>query len=175
MLQTGAKNYGIHLGPTINPQHEFDPRVTLEPNFYYPQEDMLFEYCKETGAEWNVVRPSYILGAVKTAAMNLAYPIGVYGAVQAYLKKPMVFPGDVRAFHNVHDLSTAMLNAYLEEWAVLTPNAANEAFSVCDGSQFCFGKFWLTMAKWYGLDYELPDDRAAVHEVQTPFDPPPRG
>lgn len=36
MLQTGAKNYGVHLGPTKVPQEESDPRVEFEPNFYYP-------------------------------------------------------------------------------------------------------------------------------------------
>ena len=36
MLQTGAKNYGVHLGPTKVPQEESDPRVDIEPNFYYP-------------------------------------------------------------------------------------------------------------------------------------------
>ena len=34
LLQTGAKNYGGHLGPTKVPQEESDPRITLEPNFY---------------------------------------------------------------------------------------------------------------------------------------------
>ena len=34
MLQTGAKNYGVHLGPTKVPQEETDPRITFEPNFY---------------------------------------------------------------------------------------------------------------------------------------------
>ncbi|TKA34508.1 hypothetical protein B0A49_13203 [Cryomyces minteri] len=47
MLQTGAKNYGLHLGPTTVPQEESDPRVLLEPNFYYPQEDYLWSYCKQ--------------------------------------------------------------------------------------------------------------------------------
>jgi hypothetical protein len=32
MLQTGAKNYGVHLGPTKVPQEESDPRVEFEPN-----------------------------------------------------------------------------------------------------------------------------------------------
>nr|KMM69946.1 aldo-keto reductase family protein [Coccidioides posadasii RMSCC 3488] len=175
MLQTGAKNYGVHLGPTINPQHESDPRVTLESNFYYPQEDMLFEYCRQTGAGWNVVRPSSILGAVKDAAMNLVYPLGVFGAVQSYLGKPMVYPGDLNSFQAVQDMSTAMMNGYLEEWAVLTPAAANEAFNACDNSQFTFGKFWLRLAKWYGVGYELPDENAEYQAVQTPYEPPPRG
>jgi hypothetical protein len=37
LLQTGAKNYGVHLGRARAPYVESDPRVTLEPNFYYPQ------------------------------------------------------------------------------------------------------------------------------------------
>jgi hypothetical protein len=65
LLQTGAKHYGFHMGPAANPSFETDDRVTLEANFYYPQEDLLFAYCKEVGAKWNVVRPSYIIGAVR--------------------------------------------------------------------------------------------------------------
>jgi len=37
LLQTGAKNYGVHLGRARAPYVESDPRVTLNPNFYYPQ------------------------------------------------------------------------------------------------------------------------------------------
>jgi hypothetical protein len=60
LLQTGAKNYGIHLGASLTPQIESDPRVTLEPNFYYPQEDMLWEYCRQNpGIGWNVIRPAW--------------------------------------------------------------------------------------------------------------------
>lgn len=33
MLQTGAKQYGIHLGPAQTPQEESDPRVELSPTF----------------------------------------------------------------------------------------------------------------------------------------------
>lgn len=43
------QNYGGHLGPTKVPQEETDPRIELEPNFYYPQEDLLWKYCNETG------------------------------------------------------------------------------------------------------------------------------
>ena len=69
MLQTGAKNYGVHLGPTKVPQEESDPRVTLEPNFYYPQEDLVDEDCRNTGCGWNICMPGPILGAVPDAAM----------------------------------------------------------------------------------------------------------
>jgi hypothetical protein len=77
LLQTGAKNYGVHLGPALAPYEESDPRVMIEPNFYYPQEDILWEYSKRVGVPWNVTRPSMILGAVEDAAMNVAHPVRI--------------------------------------------------------------------------------------------------
>lgn len=94
VLQTGAKTYGYHIGPMLNPAFESDPRVLLESNFYYPQEDLLFQYCKDTGIEWNVIRPSYIIGAVRDNTLNLMVGVAVYATVQAHLGKPLVFPGD---------------------------------------------------------------------------------
>ena len=72
MLQTGAKNYGVHLGPSRVPQEESDPRVELEPNFYYAQEDALLEWGARHSVGWTVAMPSFILGAVPDAAMNAA-------------------------------------------------------------------------------------------------------
>ena len=170
MLQTGAKHYGLHLGPALAPQHETDPRILLEPNFYYPQEDLVTEFCKQTGAGWNVARPSFILGAVKDAAMNIAYPFGVYATVQAYLNKPLVYPGDVASFENTNDGSTARLDAYLEEWAVLTPLARN-----CDSSAFTWEKFWISLAGWYNVTYAVPDETTTFTELEVGYNPPPRG
>ena len=175
MLQTGAKHYGIHLGPALAPQHESDPRVELEPNFYYPQEDLLLDYCKETGVEWNVVRPSSILGAVKDAAMNLAYPLAVFCAVSAHLGRPLAYPGSLTSFQTLKSMSTAMMNGYLEEWAVLTAGAENQAFNASDSSEFSVGKFWITLAQWYGLEYKLPDESTEYRSFQMPYEPPPRG
>ena len=47
-----------HIGPLKTPAEEWDPRVTLEPNFYYDQEDILLEYHRRTGVEWGVVMPA---------------------------------------------------------------------------------------------------------------------
>ncbi|EGE01678.1 NAD dependent epimerase/dehydratase [Trichophyton equinum CBS 127.97] len=176
MLQTGAKNYGIHLGPTMTPQREGDPRVLLEPNFYYTQEDTLFRYCEETGASWNVVMPSFVLGAVKEAAMNMMYPLGIFGAIQAHLGRPLVYPGELASYMMPLDLSSAMLNGYLEEWAVLTPKAANHAFNACDNSAFTWAAFWPTFASWYNLPYQIPDDEKSQYiSIPTQYEPPPRG
>lgn len=176
MLQTGAKNYGVHLGPAATPQEEHHPRVTLEPNFYYPQEDFLWDFCKTHGIQWNVVMPSFIMGAVPDAAMNLVYPLGIYASVTAHLNSALEFPSDLKAWEATHVGSSSTLNAYLEEWAVLSPQAANQKLNAADSSPFTWGSCWEKMAGWYGVECGRPSlDAKDYTAITTPHDPPPRG
>jgi hypothetical protein len=71
LLQTGGKHYGLHLGPSLSPLEESDPRFLGEPNFF-PQEDLLWKWAKENNTEWNVTRPGFIIGAVRDASMSIA-------------------------------------------------------------------------------------------------------
>jgi len=74
LLQTGAKNYGVHIGRIRTPSCESDPQPKhLEPNFYYPQEELLFKYCKENGVSWNVVMPAWIIGPTNNAQVSLLW------------------------------------------------------------------------------------------------------
>lgn len=170
MLQTGAKNYGGHLGPTKLPQEESDPRVTLEPNFYYPQEDIVAKYCKETGCGWNVCMPGPILGAVPDAAMNAAFPLAVYCAVCKKLGQPLEFPGDINSWQFNQSMSSSMMNAYMEEWAVLQ-GPPNEKYNTCDSSAFAWEGGWPRVAGWYGLEYKGPQDNDKYTETETPHNP----
>ncbi|KAB2572423.1 putative nad dependent epimerase dehydratase family protein [Lasiodiplodia theobromae] len=177
LLQTGAKHYGVHLGPAKVPQEESDPRVTIEPNFYYPQEDYLVDWCEElTGVGWNVIRPSFILGAVPDAAMNLVFPIAAYAAVCKHLGQKLEFPGNLEAWERPLDLSSAMLNGYQAEWAVLDDGAANEAFNAADGSTFTWGQIWPRLAARYGVEWSGPELDETTYEIMTiPRDETPRG
>lgn len=176
MLQTGAKNYGVHLGPSAVPQEESAPRVTLEPNFYYPQEDFLWDFCKKHSIDWNVCMPAGILGAVPDAAMNLVFPLGVYASVQRHLGSKLEFPCDLQAWETNRCMSSSKMNGYMEEWAVLNEEAKNEKFNTMDGTTFTWGNFWPKFAAWYGVEYERPSiDEGAYTTITTRFDPPPRG
>jgi hypothetical protein len=127
---------------------------------------------------WNVAMPSFILGAVPDAAMNAAYPLAVYAAVCAHLGEPLDFPGSIESWQMTQIASSAMLNAYLEEWSVLTEKAENQRFNACDSSAFAWEKFWPRVAGWYGIQWKGPMDvgeEAGWTEVKTPYDPPPRG
>lgn len=176
LLQTGAKNYGLHLGPAPTPQYEDAARVTLETNFYYHQEDLLYDYCRQTSCTWNVVRPAAIVGAVRDTAMDIMYPLAVYASVQRHLGEKLVFPADHRAWEKEQTKSSAMMNSYLSEWAVLSSAAADQAFNATDGGPFAWGHFWPQLAKLYGIEYTVPEpDQSKYQEIRLRHETPPRG
>jgi hypothetical protein len=112
LLQTGLKNYGVHMGPVNVPLDESEPRVELgEANFYYRQEDILFAHCKShPGLTYNITMPSWIVGAVKASDMTTIFPLAVYAAVQRKLGKKLVFPGDTAAWEKIMPMSSAVLD-----------------------------------------------------------------
>ncbi|KAK4942605.1 hypothetical protein LTR10_017734 [Elasticomyces elasticus] len=176
LLQTGGKHYGLHLGPTALPMEEDDPRHGIEGNFYFPQVDLLKEYCKQHDATWVETRPCFILGAVENAAMNIVWPLSTYAAIQAHLGKPLDFPGDVAAWDAEKAQSMSTLLGYHAEWALLTPEAGNQALNQSDSSAFAWGKFWPTLAEWYHIPSGQPaNDPDAYVTITMPYPVPPRG
>ncbi|KAF2812564.1 NAD dependent epimerase/dehydratase family protein-like protein [Mytilinidion resinicola] len=162
LLQTGAKNYGAHVLPqTPKPLRESLPRVLLAPNFYYTQEDFLAAFCAtQQHTSYTITMPSYIPGAVPDAAMNVVLPLGIYAAVGAHLAEPLVYPGTAAGWRATQCQSSAMLNAYMAEWAVFVrdEDAAGEKFNCCDGSAFTWGGLWEALAGWYGMEVLGPGD-----------------
>ena len=58
-----GKHYGVHLGPVEVPTHEGIQRYNDHgENFYYPQEDALFDLAAKRTWDWNVIRPNAIVG-----------------------------------------------------------------------------------------------------------------
>ena len=155
---------------------ESDPRVLLEPNFYYPQEDYLQEFAQKHGIGWNTTRPSWIPGAVPDAAMNLCLPLAIYATVQKHLGKRLEYPADLTAWETNQAMSSAQMIGYLSEWAVLKDEAKNESFNVSDDCAFTWGKFWPRLAEWFDIPWTGPaSDPSLYRETETPYDPPPRG
>lgn len=177
LLQTGAKHYGIHIGPTLTPMEEDDPRYLRQPNFYFPQEDVLKEWCGRHSISWNITRPGFIVGAVPEAAMNIVYGLALYAAVQKELEGKLEFPADVAAWDVEKHLSSATLIGYHAEWAILEEHTKNQTLNISDSSSFTYGKFWPILAGWYGLEYGLPEqDESSYTTVTMPYPaPPPRG
>ena len=69
-----------------------------------------------------------------------------------------------------------MLNAYFEEWCVLTEQAGNEAFNIQDGLNFTFSRLWPYLADWYDMPWEPPSlDETKYRVSETRHQATPRG
>jgi hypothetical protein len=120
--------------------------------------------------------PGPILGAVPDAAMNACFPLAVYAAVCKKLSQPLIWPGDIASWQMPNSMSSSMLNAYMEEWMVLEPQARGEKFNVWDGGAFTWEGAWPQIASWYGINWTGPEaDESEYQARETRFDPPPRG
>ncbi|KAF2478710.1 NAD dependent epimerase/dehydratase family protein-like protein [Neohortaea acidophila] len=175
--QFGQKWYGVHLGATDIPDEESDDRLTLEPNLYYTQHDILESFCSKHGIGWNTALPSFVIGAAIDSSQSLLFPILAYACVQKYLGRELEYPSDLDAWYAPQSLSNAVLNSYLYEWSVLAPNTANQAFNASDDCQFTWGKMWPRLASYFDMDYIGPDDGSAAkfQEQGMKCDPPPHG
>ncbi len=172
VLQTGGKNYGVHQGHVNVPLTEDSPRVELEPNFYYTQEDLLVKYAKtHPGVSYNVTMPQWILAAVAGTDMTIFYPLAVYASIQRKLKQPLQYPGDLVSWDNNHPISTGVILGTFYEWLVLTDDTAGESFNITDGSEFTFSKLWPILASWFGLEWLPPQENGSYHEVELPYVP----
>jgi hypothetical protein len=152
LLQTGGKNYGLQFGRGPQPCVESDPQPRhLGPNFYYPQEDSLVDYCKRhPETSWNVIRPFGVMGSAVKAQMSGLYLFCVYSAVQAHKKEPLYFPGDWKSWQGPTPMSTARLTGYLSEWAVLHDSCENQAYNSIDSNSMTNERFLAELARWYG-------------------------
>lgn len=156
ILQTGAKNYGGHIGPNKVPQEESAPRHRGQVNFYFDQEDILFDYCAKNKTNWAICMPAPIIGAVQNASMTLALPLAVYACVCAELGEIMEFPSDITAWQTTQCMTSGKLNAYMIEWIALKDHTANEKFNSCDTSVFTWEKAWPIIASWFGATWQGP-------------------
>lgn len=96
-LQQGGKAYGRHLGAFVTPAKETDPRH-MPPNFYYDQQDYLT--ARQAGKAWNwaALRPELVCGPARGVLLNLMLLIGVYAAISKAYGLPLRFPGSLRAY-----------------------------------------------------------------------------
>lgn len=109
------------------------------------------KYAKEYDYTWNVVRPSFIVGCPQEVnSLNAGLAYALYLAICKEMGQEAVeFPGTYTNYYDYCDQSWDTMNACLEEWAVLTPGAANEDFNVQDGGELACLSFQFLELKSY--------------------------
>ena len=112
-LVTGLKHY---LGPfeayakaqPDTPFSEEQPRLPYE-NFYYVQEDILFEAAERDGFTWSVHRPHTLIGWALGNVMNMGVTLAVYAAICRETGRAFRFPGSREQWEAVTDVTDAGL------------------------------------------------------------------
>ncbi|WP_130730487.1 SDR family oxidoreductase [Komagataeibacter xylinus] len=156
-LVTGLKHY---LGPfeayaqgaaPQTPFRESMPRLDVE-NFYYAQEDVLFEAADRHGFAWTVHRPHTVIGHAIGNLMNMGTTLAVYATLCREAGLPFVFPGSPAQWQSLTDVTDARQLASQILWAATCPAGRNRAFNVVNGDVFRWNWLWPELAAWFGIE-----------------------
>ncbi|KAK7725923.1 hypothetical protein SLS63_007915 [Diaporthe eres] len=168
ILHTGGKHYGLHLGPVEVPVHEGMARYEdYGENFYYIQEDFMFDLAAKRGWHWNVIRPMGIIGYTPAAlemklksrgsgnGMSMALTVAIYFLTCRELGQIPMFPGNKFFYNAVDDVSYAPSIADMSVWASTNEHTKNEAFSHNNGDYIVWKYFWARLGEHFGM--EIPE------------------
>ena len=176
-LVTGLKHY---LGPfeaygqgnvPPTPFRETQRRLDVG-NFYYAQEDAVFEAAARDGFTWSVHRAHTIIGKAVGNAMNMGTTVAVYATLCKELERPFTFPGSPVQWNGLTDMTDARVLADHLLWAATTPAAADEAFNIVNGDIFRWSWMWERIAEWFGVEFVPFDGTVRPLEQRMADDAP---
>ncbi|KAL9122308.1 MAG: hypothetical protein Q9187_001136 [Circinaria calcarea] len=180
LLTTGAKQYGVHLGPVKVPMEESDPWIDgpgRPPNFYYAQQNIIKDHAAKASWDWVVTYPNDVIGVAKGNFMNLATSIGLYAAISKELGGEMPFPGSETFYTRFDSFTSSRLHASFSLWAALEPKCSNQAFNVVNGEAESWQNLFPKLAKRFGCkippkQFASPADKEASSVVRLAEAPP---
>ena len=175
-LVTGAKHYmgpfeAYAKGRPYTPFMEDQPRLPGL-NFYYEQEDEIFETAAERGFTWTVHRPHTMIGFALGNAMNMAVTLAVYASICRETGRPFMFPGSRNQYAAIADITDARILARQIAWSAVTPEAANTAFNIVNGDLFRWHRMWGRIADYFDLEpAELPPEPMPLERQMVDAEP----
>lgn len=161
VLVTGAKQYGVHLGPVKIPMLESDPWLAdtnkFPPNFYYQQQNILKAFCDKSGGQpsWTVTYPNDVVRCGTGNSMDFSTSLAIYATVNKELGRDLRFPGSRAFYTRVGCFTSAALHAQFCEWAATEPKAANQAFNVVNGDTESWQNLWPQVVKRFGIKIDV--------------------
>jgi nucleoside-diphosphate-sugar epimerase len=155
-LVTGLKHYlgsfdDYGKARPYTPFLESSPRLPGA-NFYYAQEDVLFEAARKRGFTWSVHRPHTMIGFVIGNLMNMAVTLAVYASICKYTGRPFVYPGSPEQYDAITDVTDARILAEHLHWAATTPAAADTPFNIVNGDVFRWRWLWQQIADYFEIE-----------------------
>ena len=157
-LVTGLKHY---LGPfeayakegtlPVTPVREEHPRLDIE-NFYYAQENEVYDAAKRDGFSWSIHRPHTVIGKAVGNMMNMGTTLAVYASICKETGKRFQFPGSAAQWNGLSDVTDARVLAEHMIWASTTVSAGDQAFNIVNGDIFRWSWLWPEIANWFGVE-----------------------
>ena len=159
-LVTGLKHY---LGPfeayakagslPETPLREDQPRLEY-PNFYYAQEDAVYEASARDGFNWSIHRPHTVIGYAVGNLMNMGTTLAVYASICKETGRKFIFPGSSEQWNGLSDVTDARILARQLVWAATTESAKNQAYNITNGDIFRWKWLWLQLAAYFQIEPE---------------------
>jgi nucleoside-diphosphate-sugar epimerase len=156
VLVTGLKHYlgpfeAYAAAPAETPFRESQDRLPF-PNFYYVQEDILFDRAASQGFTWSVHRPHTMIGYALGNVMNMGVTLAIYGSICRVTGEPFVFPGSPQQYAGVTDITDARILGKHAVWSATEPQAQNQAFNTVNGDVFRWRQLWKRVAAGLGIE-----------------------
>lgn len=159
-LVTGLKHY---LGPfeayasagslPETPLREAQPRLEY-PNFYYAQEDAVYEAAERDRFTWSIHRPHTVIGYAIGNLMNMGTTLAVYASICKETGAKFIWPGSAAQWNGLSDVTDARILAKQLVWASTAEAAENQAFNVTNGDVFRWKWLWDRIAGYFGIEAE---------------------
>ena len=149
-LGSGHKNYGLHNGPAPTPAREETTR-TLQPSFYYQQEDYIRALQRGQAWSWSTARPTGLCDTAPGITRSMIMLIGAYAAISKELGLPLCFPGTAGNYAALYQCTEATQLAKATVWMATEPRCANQDFNVTNGDVFRWCNVWPKFADYFGM------------------------
>lgn len=174
-LVTGLKHY---LGPfeayakeeslPETPLREEQPRLEY-PNFYYAQEDAVYEAAERDHFTWSIHRPHTVIGYAVGNLMNMGTTLAIYASICKETGRKFIFPGSSAQWNGLSDVTDARILAKQLIWASKTDATKNQAFNITNGDIFRWKWLWEKIADYFQIGFEGFDNeiRPLEKELQN--------
>jgi nucleoside-diphosphate-sugar epimerase len=147
----GTKAYAVHLPQRrpLVPLRESLPRPPHD-DFYFRQEDYLWEKQRGANWSWTIFRAPAIVGGGLGSNLNGLLAMAVFASLRKAVGLSLPFPGSADNL-GVMEMVDVELLARAIDWATAADSARNQTFNIANGDVYVWPDMWPVIAEEIGL------------------------
>ncbi|MDB6062525.1 MAG: hypothetical protein JWM78_2628 [Verrucomicrobiaceae bacterium] len=170
VLVHGTKAYATHL-PQNRPQVPLRESLPRPPHddFYFRQEDYLWQRQRDANWSWTVFRAPAIVGGGLGSNLNGLLAIAVFASLQKEAGLPLAFPGSADNL-GVMEMVDVELLARAIAWSTDAQSARNQTFNMANGDVYVWPDIWAAIADEIGIPLGAPQPISVVAAIAAQAD-----